>query len=524
MLAVRGLALLLLGLAAFPASAQRIVASPGPEAVAVTVYRDPARGADQAPNLQWLNGYALVSETRRVTLPPGESTIRFEGVAGGILPQSAIVTGFPEGIVERNRDAYLLSPATLLDRSLGRRVHIRRTSAATGAVRELEAVIRSGAGGAVVLETAAGFEALRCTGLAETPIYDDVPAELSATPTLSVRVRSQQRLTATVTLSYIASGFDWQANYVAQLSADGRRAELFAWLTLASTDETSFRDAHTQAVAGRLNRDPVPLQPREGGPLVLQCWPQATTSDIPLEQWLRAPPARPLPPPAEGDMVVVTGSRIPNRQFDVHVTGRRGLRRAGGAGRPQALPHPATGHGRVAQPEAGRAAAAAGRGGRDRLSASGSARCGAHARIRSNGCSSPATAPRRGSASRFPPAAWSCSPRRPDRPLVLGEGYIDDRAVGEDVEISLGEGTGVFDRGRGWRRRTTAVTISARRHQRPRRPVRFRGGIRHHRRRRGPGPASPCLARRAAVMVGDGAGQRHRDFALPGRARLSGGR
>ena len=31
-------------------------------------------------NLQWLGGYALVSETRRVRLPAGESELRFEGV------------------------------------------------------------------------------------------------------------------------------------------------------------------------------------------------------------------------------------------------------------------------------------------------------------------------------------------------------------------------------------------------------------------------------------------------------------
>ena len=42
---------------------------------------------------------------------------------------------------------------SLIDRSLGRRVHLRRTSRATGAVREQDAVIRSGADGAVVLQT-----------------------------------------------------------------------------------------------------------------------------------------------------------------------------------------------------------------------------------------------------------------------------------------------------------------------------------------------------------------------------------
>ena len=81
--------------------------------------------------------------------------------------------------------------------------------------------------------------------------------------------RSGRAVNATVTLSYLASGFDWQADYVATLSEDGSRIDLFAWLTLASTDETSFVDADTQAVAGRLNRQDVRAQPSEGGPLTI---------------------------------------------------------------------------------------------------------------------------------------------------------------------------------------------------------------------------------------------------------------
>jgi hypothetical protein len=278
---------LLLLLASAPAGAQQIVTSAGPARVAVTLYRDPRRGPDDAMNPQWLNGFALVSETRQVSLPAGEAELRFEGVAGGIVPQSAIVTGLPEGIVERNRDALLLSPESLLDRSLGRRVHLRRTAPGSGAVTEQDAVIRTGADGAVVLQTAAGFEALRCTGLPETPIYDGVPPGLSAQPTLSVRTRSSRPVTATVTLAYLASGFDWQANYVARLAPDGAHVDLFAWLVLASGDETSFADADTQAVAGRLNREDVERDEPEDGALQLRCWPQATTSDIPLEDLAR---------------------------------------------------------------------------------------------------------------------------------------------------------------------------------------------------------------------------------------------
>src|SRR3990170_5957142 len=126
-----------------------------PACVAVTVYRDADRGL-QPLNLQWLGGYALVSETRRIRLPAGESELRFEGVTSGIVPQSAIVTGLGQAVIEKNRDARLLSPGALLDASLGERLTLRRTSRATGAVREQDAIVRATADG-VVLQTEQGF-------------------------------------------------------------------------------------------------------------------------------------------------------------------------------------------------------------------------------------------------------------------------------------------------------------------------------------------------------------------------------
>ena len=282
-----------------PAHAQAIVTSPGPDRVAVTVYRDPDRGL-QPLNLSWLGGYALVSETRRVRLPPGESELRFEGVTSGIVPQSAIVTGLGEAVLEKNRDARLLSPGALLDASLGQRLTLRRTSRATGAVRTQDAVVRATAEG-IVLQTADGIEALRCTGLAETLIASEVPAGLSAKPTLSVRVRSPQPIERDVTLSYITNNFDWQADYVGDLSADGRTLKLFAWLTLANGDDTGLAGADTNAVAGKLNRERVWVPPGEAKPIRLNCWPSGTTSDIPVEVMAVS---------QMSESIVVTGSRV----------------------------------------------------------------------------------------------------------------------------------------------------------------------------------------------------------------------
>jgi hypothetical protein len=466
MSARRLLPVLLLALAGGPAGAQTIITSAGPERVAVTIYRDPRREPSQAPHLGWLGGYALISETRSIALPAGESEIRFEGVAGGIVPRSAIVTGFPDGIVERNRDAYLLSPATLLDRSLGRRVAIRRTSHATGAVVETEAVIRSSANGGIVVQTPAGVEALRCTGLPEALVYDGVPPGLSARPTLSVRTRSVAPVTATVTLSYLAEDFDWQANYVAELSADGTSVDLFAWMTLASGDETSFVNADTQAVAGRVNHEEADDEPREGGPINLQCWPQATTSDIPQEQFRRI--AR-RGFAGGGEDVMVTGSRIGNQSLDSvsPVTAISASQENLGDLKLYRIPEPVT----VAAHSQKQVALMTRPGVRVALVY----RQGVYPNdiSRADALQAPQPAilvvtarnrPADGLGLPLPAGSLALFGARAGRPMLLGEGTMPDRAVGEDVEIELSAVPGingqiaVTGEDRRWRRYRLTVT------------------------------------------------------------------
>lgn len=254
-----------------------IVVSPAPSAVALTVYRDPDAYRAVPFDLRWLGGFALVTETRTVRLPAGAATIRFEGVAGGIVPASAIVTGLPGGVVEKNRDARLLSPAALVDGYLGRRVTLTRTDKASGAVRVQDAVIVAGPAGGVVVRTPDGVEALGCSGLAEKPRYASVPADLSASPVLSVATVSRAAVTATVTLSYLTSEFDWSASYVATLAPDGRHLDLFAWLTLANGNAERFPAAQVQAVAGRLNHRDQRFRVF-AAPLRLDCYPLGNTT------------------------------------------------------------------------------------------------------------------------------------------------------------------------------------------------------------------------------------------------------
>jgi len=414
------------------AQGQSIVGSPAPDKVAVTVYRAPS--ASGTMNLEWLHGFAIIRETRRVSLPAGESELRFEGVAGGIIPQSAIVEGLGD-VVEKNRDAKLLSPGTLLDSLLGRRVHLRRISRATGAVREQEAVVRA-SGDGVVLETAEGIEALRCTGLNETPLAQSVPATLSARPTLSVRLRSAHSIDGNLTLTYLSSGFDWRAHYVATVAPSGDKMALFAWLTLANGDETGFANAETMAVAGRVNREDVEVLAPEIRPIGLTCWPSQRTHEIPLEE--PVPPAPPPPPPPapatmmsaeRSEDIVVTGSSIMAQREKL---GDLKLYR---------IPIPVTVAARSQKQVA--------------LLEQPSARFATLYRWRSSFANEqvePVDAARilkmenrfdQGLGVPLPAGSFSLFGERDGRPFLLGEGSMTDRAVGEKVEVVLDASPGV---------------------------------------------------------------------------------
>ncbi|MBR2267258.1 hypothetical protein [Sphingobium sp.] len=307
---LRVLVLLLLCLGIAPARAGTVVSAKA-DSVSVTVYRQPGR-AKGAIDPKWPGGYALINETRIIDLPKGDTVVRFEGVAEGLMPETAILSGMPQGVREKNRDARLLSPAGLVDAYLKRSVTLRRTDRKTGKVTEQDAIISAGPMGGVIVQTAQGYEALGCSGLPERMLYPRVPTDLSPRPTLSVIATSARPTRVTLQLTYLAEGFDWAANYVADMQDDGRHLDLMAWLTVANGGVTGFADARLSVIAGQPNKQGRKAQPRAtGSPLSLRCWPMDITSTHP--QWELFPIDMPQ---AEAMMdsaqeIVLTARRVP---------------------------------------------------------------------------------------------------------------------------------------------------------------------------------------------------------------------
>jgi hypothetical protein len=296
-------------------AATNVLAEP-PSDLIVTVYRAPYRESGSI-DLNYLYGFALVTETRVVRFPAGVSRVRFEGVADGIEPSSALITGLPGKVIEKNRDARLLSPSALIASAVGKALELVRTNRKTGKTQRLPGTMLSDAAGGVVFKTEEGIEALRCSGLPETFSFEPV-ADLSARPTLSVEVQSSSAVTREVTLSYLARGFDWAADYTATLSQDGRHLDLGAWVTLANSNGIGFPGAHVQVVAGKVNRENGDVESIDiGGPILAQCWPRGSTSDQPpmivrersMDRMFKMSVAAPAPAAMGLEEVVVTGAR-----------------------------------------------------------------------------------------------------------------------------------------------------------------------------------------------------------------------
>lgn len=297
-------------LLATPALAQTRpeVVSAGADTVSVTIYRD---------NL------ALITETRTVDLPGGPVSIAFSGVLDSVIPQSAVVRGL-DGAKEkeRNFDFDGLTPRSLMWKSIGERVRIVRGHKKRAAAIEEPALIAA-AGDGVTLRYADRVEALGCSGLPEKIIFDKVPAGLRADPTLSTTLEAPpgQR---TLTLSYLATGLEWKADYVVTLAPDGESADVQAWVTLTNDGERGFPRSQVGVIAGDLSRVFTPSQARAYRQNAQRnCWPIRTTSDIP-RRWddfaagaIPPPPPPPPPPmaamapvPKAADMVVTAGRRV----------------------------------------------------------------------------------------------------------------------------------------------------------------------------------------------------------------------
>jgi hypothetical protein len=195
------------------------------------------------------NSIALVQDVRQLTLPQGQSRQEFPDVSAQIRPETVTLGGEGFGIIEQNFDYDLLSPAALMQKAVGQQVTLLRTNPATGAETRERALVLAANGG-VVLKIGERIEVLRDDSLPVRVIFDAIPPNLRARPTLSVTLNSQRAGTRPVSLSYLTPGMGWKSDYVALFDEAAGKIDVQGWITLTNNTGTTFTNARALLVAG----------------------------------------------------------------------------------------------------------------------------------------------------------------------------------------------------------------------------------------------------------------------------------
>lgn len=205
--------------------------------------------ADELSMTIYGDGRALVEDARDIKFVSGTQVIELPGVSSEIQAETATFVASGLSINEQNFDFDLLSPEKLMEKAVGTYVEIVRTNPGTGRETRERAKVLSVNNG-VVIQIGQKIEVLRDDDIPTRVIFDSVPVNLRADPTLSVEVVSKQAGTREASLTYLTGGLNWRADYVAVFSEDEEKMDLQGWATLTNGTKTTFEDANVSVIAG----------------------------------------------------------------------------------------------------------------------------------------------------------------------------------------------------------------------------------------------------------------------------------
>ncbi|HVA95697.1 MAG TPA: DUF4139 domain-containing protein [Candidatus Dormibacteraeota bacterium] len=199
---------------------------------------------------------SLVRDVRQLTLPAGESRLKFMDIAASINPATVHFRSLTEpsrlSVVEQNYEYDLLDPNKLLQKYVGREVTLVRTKLSGGSTQydEVKATLLSFNGAPVwkignEIVTGMSYESIR---------FPELPDNLYERPTLLWTLENSGARRQRVEASYLTSNLSWSADYVLNVAKDDASGDLDGWVTLVNRSGTSFQNARLQLVAGDIHR------------------------------------------------------------------------------------------------------------------------------------------------------------------------------------------------------------------------------------------------------------------------------
>jgi hypothetical protein len=195
----------------------------------------------------------LVKDTRLIDLKPGIHELKFMDVAGKIDPTTvhikSLINGSSLNVLEQNYEYDLLSPQKLLEKYVGQKVQLATFNNETKKEEIIEATLLSTQGGNI-FQIGDKIH----IGHYGRILLSKIPENLISQPTLVWMLENRLSRPQKVEASYLTSGINWKADYVAVLNKLDTMTDMTGWVTIDNRSGATYQNALLKLVAGDIHR------------------------------------------------------------------------------------------------------------------------------------------------------------------------------------------------------------------------------------------------------------------------------
>lgn len=225
--------------------------------VALTILLGYAVAFSQTADKLFLTVYnqdlALIREVRNLDFKKGVFEIKFKDVASRIDPTSVHfkVSKFPDQvtILEQNYQFDLVSSEKILEKYIDKTIQL-----VTKQDKDYRGELLSYDGSGLILKDSNG--SIRIISRAEIRdlLFPALPEGLITRPTLLWQLDSDISGKQEAEVSYLTSGINWHAEYVAVIDKEDKNLELAGWVSIDNRSGATYSNAKLKLIAGDINR------------------------------------------------------------------------------------------------------------------------------------------------------------------------------------------------------------------------------------------------------------------------------
>ncbi len=195
----------------------------------------------------------LVKDIRSIEFKPGIHELKFMDVAAKIDPTTvhikSLINGSSLNVLEQNYEYDLLSPQKLLEKFVGQKVQLATINPETKKEEIVEATLLSTQGGNI-FQIGDKIHISHHGRILLTRIPENLIPQPTLVWMLENKISRPQKLEA----SYLTSGINWKADYVAVLNKLDTLTDLTGWVTIDNRSGATYQNALLKLVAGDIHR------------------------------------------------------------------------------------------------------------------------------------------------------------------------------------------------------------------------------------------------------------------------------